>query len=271
MRRVPLLVLLALLAAGCGGNKSSAPFPATTATSTHATETAAGTTTAEQPVVLRVYLLRKGVVAPVARSVPRTKAVARAAVEQLLAGPTAAERDAGFGTDVPAAAELRGVTVADRTATVDFSKSFAEGADAAIAQVVYTLTQFPTVSRVRFELDGADMPTLDHPAGRGDYEELTPPLLVESPLPGETVASPLRIAGTANAYEATFQAELLDASGAVLVHKMVMATSGSGQRGTFEETLPYTGGGAGKLVVYEDSAANGSRIHQVEIPLELRP
>ena len=115
------------------------------------------------------------------------------------------------------------------------------------------------------------MPTLDHPAGRGDYEDLTPPLLVESPLPGERVASPLRIAGTANAYEATFQAELLDASGTVLVHKMVMATSGSGQRGTFEETLPYTGEGAGKLVVYEDSAADGSRIHQVEIPLELRP
>jgi hypothetical protein len=106
---------------------------------------------------------------------------------------------------------------------------------------------------------------------RADYEEQTPPLLVETPLPGETVTSPLRIAGTANAYEATFQAELRDASGAVLVHKMVMATSGSGQRGTFEETLAYTGEGTGKLVVYEESAADGSRIHQVEIPLELRP
>jgi hypothetical protein len=167
------------------------------------------------------------------------------------------------------------VTVADRIATVDFSKSFAEGADAMLsprlAQVVYTLTQFPTISRVRFEVEGAAMAALERPARRGDFEELTPPLLVESPLPDESVVSPLRIAGTANAFEATFQAELLDASGAVLVHKTVMATSGSGQRGTFEELLSYNGDGAGKLVVWEDSAADGSRIHQVEIPLQLRP
>jgi germination protein M len=255
VRRLPLLVLLGLVAAGCGGGKSSAPPPATT------------TVANEPPIVLRIYLLRKGVVAPVARSVPHTEAVARAALEQLLAGPTAAERDAGFDTDVPGAAELRGLTIAGGTATADFAKPFGE-ARKRLAQVVYTLTQFPSVSRVRVELDGVP---LDGPVSRTDYEEQTPPLLVESPLPGDTVASPLRIAGTANAYEATFQAELLDASGAVLVHKMVMATSGSGQRGTFEETLPYTGEGAGKLVVYEESAADGSRIHQVEIPLELRP
>jgi germination protein M len=263
VRRVPLLAVLALLAAGCGGGTSGAPPPETTAKAVTATRAVPA-----KPLELRVYLLRKGVVAPVARSVPRTEAVASAALEQLLAGPTAAERDAGFATDVPAGAELRSLTIAGGTATVDFSKPFADGS---AAQVVYTLTQFPTVSRVRFRLDGADLPALDHPVGRGDYEDLTPPLLVESPLPGETVASPLRIAGTANAYEATFQAELLDASGAVLVQKMVMATSGSGQRGTFEETLPYTGEGAGRLVVWEDSAADGSRIHQVEIPLELRP
>jgi hypothetical protein len=254
VRRVPLLAVLAVIAAGCGGGTSGAPPPATTAKAVTATNTG--------PLELRVYLLRKGFVAPVARSVPRTEAVARAAVEELLAGPTAAERDAGLTTDVPAGAELRGLTIEGGTATVDLSKSFAAAAQ---AQLVYTLTQFPTISSVRF----ADL--LDHATARDDYEELTPPLLVESPLPGETVASPLRISGTANAYEATFQAELLDASGAVLVHKMVMATSGSGQRGTFEETLSYTGDGAGKLVVYEDSAADGSRIHQVEIPLELRP
>jgi hypothetical protein len=221
------------------------------------------------------------VVAPVARSVPRTEAVARAAVERLIAGPTPAERGAGFATDVPSGSELRGLKIAGGIASVDLSRSFGEGAEATIsarlAQVVYTLTQFPTISHVHFLLDGAEMTTvtdgvgapIDHPPSRGDYEELTPPLLVESPLPGETVASPLKIAGTANAFEATFQAELLDASGGVLVHKTVTATSGSGQRGTFAETLSFTGAGAGKLVVYEDSAADGSRIHQVEIPLKL--
>ena len=48
-----------------------------------------------------------------------------------------------------------------------------------LAQVVYTLTQFPTVSAVRFSLDGAPVDVfssegivLDHPVGRTDYEDL---------------------------------------------------------------------------------------------------
>jgi hypothetical protein len=145
--------------------------------------------------------------------------------------------------------------------------------------VVYTLTQFPSVSRVRFEQEGGPMPVVTDGSGqllagdaaRSDYEALTPPLLVESPLPGETVSSPLRISGTANAFEATFQAKVVDAAGNDLVHKTVMATSGSGQRGTFAETLTFAGEpGDGRLVVWEDSAANGRPIHQVEIPLHLK-
>src|SRR5207253_11255871 len=107
--------------------------------------------------------------------------------------------------------------------------------------------------------------------GRRDCGRGTAPLLVESPRPGARVASPRRIRGTANVFEATFQADVVDARGKVLAHRTVMATSGSGQRGTFDETLTFARGGPGKLVVYENSAADGSRIHQVEIPLELRP
>jgi hypothetical protein len=280
--RVPALALLALLgvvAAGCGGG--SRPAAATTASEPAGRSTTAPAATVAASLVVRAYLLRDGVVAPVGRVVPRTQAVARAALEQLIQGPTAAERDAGLATDVPSGVTVLGLTVAGGTAVVDLSRPFARGGEATIsprlAQVVYTLTQFPTISRVRFELDGDPLTgvtdghgeILDHPPGRAEYEDLTPPLLVESPLPGETVTSPLRISGTANAFEATFQAEIDDAAGRVLAHRTVMATSGSGQRGTFDESIPYTGDGAGRLVVYEDSAENGSRIHQVEIPLTL--
>ena len=48
---------------------------------------------------------------------------------------------------------------------------------------------------------------------RADFEEQTPIILVESPLPFEEVTSPLRVTGTANTFEATFQYELLDARG----------------------------------------------------------
>jgi hypothetical protein len=82
------------------------------------------------------------------------------------------------------------------------------------------------------------------------------------------VSSPLRVWGTANTFEATFEYELLDSAGKALAKHFVTATSGSGTRGTYDITIRFTSPpGTGKLVVYELSAADGSRIHQVAIPL----
>ena len=56
----------------------------------------------------------------------------------------------------------------------------------------------------------------------------------------------------------------------MLSHHFVTATSGSGTRGTYDVTIPFEApNGLGKLVVYERSAADGSKIHAVEIPLTL--
>src|SRR5439155_11042056 len=104
-------------------------------------------------------------------------------------------------------------------------------------------------------------------------EDLTPLILVESPLPNETVTSPLHASGTANTFEATFEYDLVDADGKVIAHHFVTATSGSGTRGTFDFTAPFQveQPGPGKLVVYERSAANGARVHSSEIPVQLEP
>ena len=134
---------------------------------------------------------------------------------------------------------------------------------AALAQIVYTLTQFPGRSVL---VDGKRY-------ARKDFEDETPIILVESPLPFAHVMSPLRVTGTANTFEATFEYDLVDAAGKVIAHHFVTATSGSGTRGTFDFTVPFktSQAGAAKLVVYEISAANGSRVHQSEIPLTLEP
>ena len=52
----------------------------------------------------------------------------------------------------------------------------------------------------------------------------------------------------------------------------VTATSGTGVRGTFSQTLGYaTGSGAATLVVYEQNAGEGvPELGRVEIPLVLR-
>ena len=56
---------------------------------------------------------------------------------------------------------------------------------------------------------------VDPPIGRKAIEEQTPQILIESPLPGDTVSSPIRLRGTANVFEATVSIEVRDETGAV--------------------------------------------------------
>ncbi len=182
--------------------------------------------------------------APVERTVPSGDAADL--VLALMPGPTAAERQAGFTTAVN---ENEGTNQMSRLG---------------LAQVVYTLTQTEPLKPI---LLGT------HRYSRADFEDQTPAILVESPLPFATVHSPLRVTGTANTFEATFDYDLVDAGGKVIAHHFVTATSGSGIRGTFDFTIPFTvsRSGPGKLVVYELSAKDGSRIHEIDIPLTLAP
>src|SRR4029077_3775870 len=75
---------------------------------------------------------------------------------------------------------------------------------------------------------------------RNDFESLTPAILPELPLPFEHVAGKVRLAGSANTFEATFQYELKDSSGQILSKHFVTAPSGNGVRGTYDVTIPFT-------------------------------
>ena len=216
------------------------------------------------------------------------EAVARGALEALLAGPSDEERDAGLTTEIPDGTELLDLAVADGTATVDLSGAFDDGGGSAsmqarVAQVVATLTQFPSIERVAFRLDGEPVTAIggegvavDPPLGRGDIEPQTPAILVESPAVGETVSSPLTIRGTANTFEANFRVSVTAADGTTLYDSFVTATSGSGVRGTFDETFTLEDATAGPvtLTVWEDNQSSGEggtppKLHLVEIPLVL--
>jgi hypothetical protein len=244
-----LVVAAAFLVTGCGGDDDSS-----------STDTATTTAPAET-VTLRVYFLRDGMVWPVAREIEETEAVATAALEELLVGPTAQETaDLDLSTAIPSGTELDGLEVTDGVATVELT---AEMPDDALAQVVYTLTQFPTVESVEIQ---------EKTYTRADFEEQTPAVLVESPLSFERVTSPLRVTGTANTFEATFNYELTDTDGLIVDKNFVTATSGTGTRGTFDFTTgPFTVpfDGVGALIVFEFSAKDGSRINLVEIPLRM--
>ena len=234
---------LVVALAGCGGGK----HPGTTTT-----------TPAAKFTEVRVYFLHKDKVQPVSRFVSATEPAWLGAWKDLALGPTG-ETPLGVLT----ALRLEGgAWTLGLTSDGLFSLSTVELPRAFLAQAVYTLTQFATERPVI--VNGKRYT-------RADFEAETPAILVESPLPEAQVKSPLRIAGTANTFEATFQYELVDSAGKVIARHFVTATSGSGTRGTFDFTVEYPAGhsGPGKLVVYESSAKDGSRIHVIEIPLQL--
>jgi immunoglobulin-like protein involved in spore germination len=236
------LLLSALLLAGCGGHTTSSytTTPPTTGVVTTVPATPQDTTS------FLVFLVdpADGKLYADVRSVPKTDAVAAAALKALASSPH---------TTVPGGLD---VSLANGDATV----SGASLSPAAEAQVVYTLTQFPTVKTVNGKT-------------RADVEDYAPAILVEHPAPGEEVTSPFHVTGTANTFEATFQYKLEDANGKVLAQHFVTATSGTGTRGTFDATVDFSVDApqAGSLVVYENSAENGAVVHERTIPLRLKP
>ena len=239
MKRVLLVLVFAFLVAGCGGDDDAG------------SET---TTGAEPTTAVVAYFLRDGMVWPVAREV--SASTPEEAMSVLSEGPNDEEESA---------LELTTAVEGEPEVSFDGGVAAVSGADLsdeARAQIVYTLTSIPTVSSV--ELDG-------EPATRADFEEQTPPVLVEAPLAFEQVSSPLEATGTANTFEATFSFEVKDASGAVIASDFATATSGTGTRGTFDFTQPFVvdEDQEGSLVVFELSAEDGSRTNEVEIPLQL--
>lgn len=233
---------------------------------------------------LAIYLVRGEKVSPVLRLVPRTSGPVRRSLLALLRGPTGAERRTGYRTAVPSRTLLRDLSLKHGLLTVDLSSRFQSGGGSLsmqlrAAQVVFTATQFPSVSRVAFRLDGRPVRALggegvlvDPPVGRAVFEEQAPPILLEQPLPGATVPAPLLVRGSANVFEAQLAVDVRTPSGKLLAHRDVRASAGTGTRGRFSVRIPLSGA-TGKVVVvaYSRSAKNGARINVVRTPITLRP
>ncbi|OGO52459.1 MAG: hypothetical protein A2V84_04445 [Chloroflexi bacterium RBG_16_70_13] len=246
----------------------------------------AGTTTIRAYFFLGSSTHDAGLV-PVLREIPKTQAVGAAAMNALLAGPAEAEMAArpAMYTTVPEDTRFLGLTIEDGIATVDLSREFESGGGTAsvigrLAQVVYTLTQFPTVDAVRFELDGEPVTVfsgegviLDHPVGRADYTDQLPAIWVDRPAWGAAAGNPVRVTGLSNVFEATFRIAVLDGDGDVLADVMAMATCGTGCWGTFDVTIPYDVPGAqwGILRVYDYSARDGAPENITDYPVWLTP
>ena len=96
----------------------------------------------------------------VSRTVPKSVAAARAALEMLLAGPTEGENQAGFITVINPGVTVASLSISDGVAHVTFSSELQQDVGGSCrvtairSQIEQTLMQFPSVTSVRLSVEG---------------------------------------------------------------------------------------------------------------------
>lgn len=96
----------------------------------------------------------------VERLIPRTKAVARRALEELLKGPTDEEKQEDYRTEINTGVRIQRLGIENGTANVDFNEQldFQVAGSCPVsriwAQISQTLKQFPSVEKVIISING---------------------------------------------------------------------------------------------------------------------
>jgi len=225
MKKLILIIsVLALVVAACGtgGGGSAGPVTtepvttepgdtSTTTTSAPTETTAPGdnqgttTTTTQAPgddepadqVFVELFFVKEGLSAATVTRAVNSPMVATNAIKSLIEGPTPAEMDTELSSSIPEDTLLLGLTIEDGLVTIDLSREFEVGGGSfnmlsRLAQVVYTLTQFPTVDEVLFYIDGEPVEVfsgegivLGDPVERVDYLSALPiePVVDAGPAP----------------------------------------------------------------------------------------
>ena len=313
MKRLPLMIMVISvgLLAACGtqagelgpvqtgpANSASptAPAhsqPASTAQPPSGSQTPTSTSTpvssatppggTSRQTVLQTWFTRQGKLFVTERTIPATASIGRAALDSLLAGPSAAEYAAGVRSQIPAGTRLLGLRISAGTATADFTSSFGSAASSStmplrIAQVVYTLTQFPSVTGIRFEINGQGVTVIggvpvQEPQTAAMYDGYLPAIIVGNPVIGEQVTGPVTVSGTADVFEALVSVRILDSAGGEIARTFTTASCGTGCRGDYSVAVSYTVPKAepGTIEVFESSAKDGQPINVQQIPVTLTP
>jgi len=185
---ISAVLVSSVLLSGCGlfggGEKAKIDPPKTVSYTDEAqtvSEETAGTEkeaadekAVTETIQTELYLINKdGLVVPQTLALPKTESVATQALEYLVAGgPVSEMLPNGFRAVLPADTKLS-VNIKDKVATVDFSKEFkdyqAEDEMKILEAVTWTLTQFDSVEKVKFTLNGHElneMPVNGTPIGK---------------------------------------------------------------------------------------------------------
>ena len=132
------------------------------ATATTATTKSVTSTAFTNQKLYFVYIGDDGVVSRkvITRSVEKNDSPLFTNLNLLLEGPNQAELSKGYKTLIPSGTRLLAASVRDGVAYLNFSEEFeynrigVDGYVAQLNQIIYTATEFPTVSSVQFLIDG---------------------------------------------------------------------------------------------------------------------
>lgn len=238
-------------------------------------------------VVVNVYWLRDTQLAVGGRVLPDGP-LAVPALEALLAGPNQLEAELDMATAVADGTEVLGLTVEDRVATVDLSEEFERpglgttGEIGLVAQIVFTLTQFADIDEVDITIEGEPRDViLSHGleatglTREGLHDAVAPAIVVESPYPGQVVASPLTVRGFSRTFEAmVVYAVTVPPNGEIVDDGVTTAAQPAAALfGPFEFSTEFasTVEGSGAVIVFEESAEDGSQINVYEVPVLMAP
>ena len=184
-RRTAIAVLLCL-SNGCGVSTESRPRPIPQDQIPPALSNpppSPSTTDRVGDAAFTVYLIDGERLRPVPRAAPGGITTPAARLDALRAGPTSDEAAAGLGSALNEESSIQILRVTGGTSTVDLPHALAAllGSDQvlALAQLVFTLTEDPSISDVIFTVDGEPVAApigngalIDRAVGRGDFPAL---------------------------------------------------------------------------------------------------
>ncbi|MCL6558749.1 MAG: GerMN domain-containing protein [Firmicutes bacterium] len=279
------LLFVPVVLGGCNGNRDNQGPAGTNAPSSQPPGTGESTPQPQKMDVAVYYVKfteKDAYLVREVHQVPYSKEVARAALEELVNGtPTTP----GAVKVLPQGTKILGITVRNGLATVDFSRDVlranqgATGEAMGIQSIVNTLTEFPTVQKVSFLVEGkVDQRARDWWGHVGLYNQpftrdisrvYEPVIWVTAPVKGQKITSPVTVKGTARVFEASVSVRLKDESGNVIARGFTTATQGAPGHGDFVITLPFTAspGGKGTLEIYWTSPNDGSELNVVAVPV----
>lgn len=132
---------------------------------------------------IKIYFLKGESLAPVERPLQNTTEPLAAATRELMNGPTAEEKQSGLFSEIPPKARIQKIVREDGTVLVSFNSELEKyGGGSArvqglIAQIVFTFTEVPGVTKVRILVGkkgevvlGGEGFVIDKPLARQDIK-----------------------------------------------------------------------------------------------------